>query len=198
MNLNVIDKIKSSIKKLTQEQKKIIYLGIIILFSLFFFWFFIYAPQGKKLALIKNSLRQADTQIAQIHSIIAGRDLAQAVIELKTSLNESTGKLPSDEEGIIDSLSKNARKLNIEIKNIVPSGKRSLADKIPGYAIAELPISLNLVCEFKALGEYLHILSHKLPVLIHLRQLDIKGKGEGRTDLDIALSVLAYLSKEKD
>lgn len=198
MNLISLDIIKGGIRKLTTEQKKIICIGMILLFFFLFFWIIVYAPEGKKFALTRNRLRQAEAQIARIHSIIKGKDLGRAVIGLKANLDKTTGKLPSQDQEAIYSLSKCAKRLNIEIKGVAPSSKRLLPDKISGYNIEELPVSLSLTCEFKALGEYLNTLTNNnSPVLIRIKQLDIKGKGEGRADLDVTLSILAYLSKEK-
>ncbi len=192
-----IEKIYNRIKKPTKEQKKIIYISAIVLVCLLIFWIFVYGPQARSFAAIKRKLQQAESGIAQIMSIAGGRDLAEAVRGLKTNLVKVTGKLPATEQVVIYNLSETARKLKIEVKNIIPSGKRLLENKISGYDMEELPISMNLVSDYRLMGEYLDILRNNFPVLICVRQLDIKGKGEGRTDLDVALQISAYLSREK-
>lgn len=193
-----IEKIYNRIKKLTKEQKKIISLSAMVLVFLLIFWIFIYAPQARSFTAIKQELKQAEAQIAEIMSMTAGKELTQAFKDLKTDLVKISGKLPSGEEAVIYNLSESARKLGIEVKNIIPSGKRLLENRVSGYDIEELPISMNLSSDYRAMGEYLNMLRNRFPVLVKVRQLDIKGKGEGRTDLDVALQILAYLSREKE
>lgn len=185
------------IKNLSREQKKIIYISAVGLVFLFSFLVFVYGPQSRKFAAIKRELSQTENQIKEIMSIVGGRDLPQAVRDLKTRLTNTASKLPSKEDVVISNLSENAKKLNLEVKNIIPANKQLLGNRITGYIIEELPISLSLVGDYRALGEYLNILRNNSPILIRVRQLEIKGKGEGRSDLDIALQISAYLSREK-
>lgn len=193
----VIERIYKGIKNLSKAQRKIIYISAVVLISLLIFWIFVYGPQSRKFAKIKLKLTQAENQIAEILRLTAGKDLVVAVTELRTNLTKVTAELPAEDEDVIYNLSENAKKLKIEVRNMAPSGRRLLANKIPNYDIEELPISMNLVCEYRVLGEYLNILRNSFPVLIRVRQLDIKGKGEGRTDLDVTLQVSAYLAHEK-
>lgn len=192
-----IGKIFNRIKKPTKEQKKIIYIGLIVLFSLLSFRFFVYGPQAKRFALMKKELTRTEAQIAEIKSIAEGKDLSQAVKELKIELMQVKSKLPPREEIVIQNLLESAKKLKIEVKNITPSSKRLLEARVGGYDIEELPISMSLVCEYRVLGEYLNILRNSFPILVRLRRLDIKGKGEGQINLDITLQISAYLSRKK-
>lgn len=185
------------IKKLTKEQKKIIYISLVVLTFFFSFWIFVYGPQTRKFTSIKEELTQTEARTAEILSIAKGRDLAQAIRDLKINFIEVMGRFPGGEEMVIYNLSETAKKLKIEVKNIVPSTKQLLENKITGYDIEELPISLNLVSEFRSLGEYLNILRNNFPVLIRVRDLDIKGNGEGRALLEVALQISAYLSGQK-
>lgn len=196
MNLKIVN-ILDRLKKLTNEQKKIIYISAIMALFLFFFWTFVYNPQSKKFSTIKRELTEAEQQIAQIMSIAAGRNLADAVGELNKNLMEVTSMLPAEETTVISSLSQAARRLKIEVKNIIPSGRQVLENKVSGYVIEELPISMSLICEYRVLGEYLNILRNKFPVLVRVKQLDIKGKGEGTPNLDISLQIVTYLAKPK-
>lgn len=196
MNLN-IGKALDRLKKLTSEQKKIIYISVIMALFLFFFWAFVYNPQSKKFAAIKRELTETEQQIAQIMSIASGRNLADAVGELNKNLVQVTSMLPAEETTVISSLSQDARRLRIEVKNIIPSGRQVLENKVSGYVIEELPISMSLICEYRVLGEYLNILRNKFPVLVRVKQLYIKGKGEGTPNLDISLQLVTYLAKPK-
>jgi Tfp pilus assembly protein PilO len=184
-------------KNISGEQKKIIYISAVGSIFLFSFLVFVYGPQSKKFSAIKKELSQTENQIKEIMGIVGGRDLPEAVRELKTDFIKITAKLPPKENMIISGLSENAKRLNLEVRSISPSGGHLLANAIPGYDIEELPVSLNLVGDYRALGEYLHILRDNPPILIRVRQLEIKGKGEGRSDLDVALQICAYLSRKK-
>ncbi|MDD5005482.1 MAG: hypothetical protein PHS93_03140 [Candidatus Omnitrophica bacterium] len=181
--------------KLTKEQKKIIYLGLIAVVFLFLFWFFVYMPQTRRLASIKNELASVESQIAEIIRITEGRELTEAVKDFNTQIIEGANILSFKQEDIISSLLQEARNFKIDVKSITPLARKSLENKIPGFTIEELPISMVLSGEFRDLGEYLNILKNRFPVLIKVRQLDIKGNGEGRAILDATLQISAFLSK---
>lgn len=182
---------------MTREQKRIIYLGALTLAFIFLFWFLVYAPQGRRFASIKRRLAEVEGQIARIQSIAEGGDLAGAISGLRLRLTKISKILPKEETAAIYSLSEAARKLNIQVKNIAPSAKLLIEDKIAGSDLEELPISIVLVSDYRALGEYLSILRNNVPVLIRFNQLDIQGKGEGHAGLDATLQVSAYLLREK-
>lgn len=184
-------------KTLSKEQKKIICITAITAIALVFLWSFVYAPQLKRLNSIKEQLKDTDSAIAEVMRFTHGRELSMAIKDLNEQLEEITGILPHTEEGVINNLSESARKSKVEIKNLSFGLKEASEKKIPGYDIEELPISMNLVCEYKSLGEYLNDLRRKIPVLVEIKQLNIKGNGEGRVNLDVFLQISAYLSKEK-
>lgn len=183
-------------KKLAQEQKKFIYIASTVAFLLLIFWIFIYLPQSRRLSSIKERLNGVEAQIAQINRIIEGRDLREIMEGLNNQLKGIYGKLPPRFDDVVDDLSEDARKLNIEVKNINFLNKELLKDVIPGYEIEKLPVVMNLVCEYNALGDYLDVLRTKFPVVLRAKQLDIKGKGEGQPRLDVDLQILAYLARE--
>lgn len=196
MNIKM-ENINKAMGNLTKEQKKIICVTAVILAFLFSFWFFIYAPKKKEFSSIKSSLLEAESQIKAIMDIVEGRDLALATRDLRKTLIEVSSKLPKGEDVAIYNLSEQARNLGIEVKNISPLARKPLEERISGYAIEEFPISINLVSEFKAFGEYLLILRNNFPVLVRVRAFDINGRGEGETSLDINLQLSAYLSSTK-
>ncbi len=193
-----ISKIERSIKLLSEEQKKIIYVGLGGLAVLLLFWIFIYIPQNKKMNALKSSLTDIETQISDITSVAAGKDLAQVMKELKTNSARVINKLPTQDEVVIYNLSDAADKLHIEVKSITPSAAKALEGAIPDYEVMELSITMNLLCEFKALGQYLTMLrSDDFPVFVHVRQINIKGNGEGQLYLDVNLQLSAYLAKKR-
>ena len=182
-------------KKLTREQIKIIYISAVVVVFLLIFWLFVYGPQSRRLASIKRELANSEAQIAQITNLIGEKELIQAVKEYKIELNSLTSKLPSREEDVIYNLSEQARDLGIEVRNIIPSQKQLVDSGVEGYNIEELPISMNLSCEFQKIGEYLNILRDKFPVLVRVWQLNITTRGAGQVILDVSLQISAYLTR---
>ena len=183
--------------QLTKEQKKIIGMGVGIVIFFVLFWSFIYLPCKREVTVMKEQLSLAQGQIRQINELIGENELVQVVTDLKTNFNSLKSKFPDRDEAIIGYLSQEARNLNIEIKNITISSKESVEHKISNFDMEKLYLSINLVCEFKDLGEYLNILRNESPVLVKVNTLDINGRGEGKPNLDVSLQISAYLSKRK-
>jgi len=180
--------------EMTKEQKKIIYISLIAFIFLISFWVFVYRPQSRKLISIKKELAKAESQIEEITKLVNEEDLAQNFREYESRFNDLVSCLPSGEEDVIDNLSKTARGLKIEVRKLIPS-QRILLDNGLSYKIEELPISMNLVCEFNVLGEFLNILKNDFPVLIKLRQIEIKSGKDHDFNLDVSLEISAYLSE---
>lgn len=184
-------------KKLSREQKKIIYVALVVLAFFILFWVIIYLPQSRRLIDIKNRLIGTEGEISQINKIAEGKPMQEAIVELNLKLSRVVAMLPSKEEDIIKVLSEEAKKLKIDIPVMDPEdAAESLAVQIPGLRIKELAISMKLVCEYKALGQYLEILRNKLPFLVKVRQLTINGVGEGNLNLNVDLKISAYLSEQ--
>ena len=183
-------------KKLSKEQQKIIYISLGSIVFLLLFLFLVYLPQSRKLSLIKQSLSSTERQIVEITNITQGRDLFEVVSKLTKDLNVMALKLPIRQEVVMNYLSDNARKYGVDVKNIVLGEKRPIDDKIPGYSIAVMPISMVVVADFRSLGNYLNSLTNDYSLLIVLERVEIKGDGQGRTNLDANLKINAYFSSE--
>lgn len=184
-------------KKISRRQIKIIAAGLIVLVSFICFWVFIYSPQGKKLDSIKKELTFTESQIAEINKITQGKELSMAVEKLNNQLISISDFLPFNQEEVISNLSNKAREFKIEINSIVPQKKSLLEDKVKGYIIEQLPISMNMLCELRDLGRYLGALRDDFPYSVRVKNLEIKGQGEGKPVLDISLEIIAYLSKSR-
>lgn len=182
-------------KTISKEQLKILAAGLIIIVAFFCFWAFIYTPQSKKLNSIKSELTLIESQIAEINKITQGQDISLAVKELNSQLISTASNLAASQEEVISNLSNKARLLKIGIKSIVPQEKLLLENKVAGYIIEELSISMSLQCEFRDLGRYLDLLRNNFPYLTRVKSLEVKGEGEGKPILGIALEIVSYLSK---
>lgn len=182
---------------LTKEQQKIIYVSLVVFAFFACFWIFIYGPQSRRLAALKADLAQTEGQIAEISRLASGGDLVEAVKALKISLNDATSQIPGEDEVVIQNLLAVAKNLRIEVNNISPAGIKPVEGGVAGYNISELPISMRLSCDYRTLGEYLYMLRKDFPVLVKLRQLEIRGSGEGQINLEINLQLSAYLASQK-
>lgn len=182
--------------KITKEQKKILYISVIVLVSFVLYLSLIHKPQGRKLLDIRKDLASTENQIADILNLAKGDELTVAVKKLKTDLDKAHSQFPQGEEKVIRRLSDEASRLKIKVKNITSSGAKTLDGEVGGRNIDELFISMNLSCEYRQIGDYLDALINNFPILIKVSQLEIKGVGEGVPELDIDLKLSAYLSKE--
>lgn len=182
--------------RLTKAQKNIILLSILAVIFLLCFWIFVYLPQQKRLSSIHKEISYIDTQIAQINEMTGGSDLTEALSDFNARIRDMSAIFSSNDEEVIGSLSKEAKKLKIEIESIKPLEKQPVKDLDPSLNIEELPIAMQLSCEFKDLANYLKILREEFPVLIKMKRLEVKGGGEGKDLLSVNLDISAYLSKQ--
>ncbi len=188
---------QQGLKKLTQEQIKIIYISAAALLILFLFWILLYAPQTRRFATIKKEISSAESQIKDIEALIQGRELTEVARELNIKFNKLTGMILSEEkdEEVIDNLSQDARKFNIEVRDIRPSSRVLFKYQVAGLNLVELPISMSLICESRNLGRYLQALRHDFPILVKFRRIEIRSDCEGCHQLNVNLDISAYLSK---
>jgi type II secretory pathway component PulM len=183
-------------KELTKEQKKIISIAAIVLVFIVLFWSFVYLPQSRKLGAIKEELRNADAQIAEINRLTQGRDLTEVVTQLNKQLDKTDDILPAHEDTIVNFLSQSARSLGIDVKNMNVSERKVTDVYVAGRRVEELPVSMNIASDFKSIGEYLNILRDSSLVLVRVREIDIKGNGLGHPELNASLQITAYLLPE--
>jgi len=185
------------LKKLTKEQIKIIYISGVALGLLLLFWVLLYAPQARKFSTIKHEISVAESQIKDIEALIQGRELTEVARELSVEFNKLSGMILSEEkdEEVIGNLSQDARKFNIEVRDIKPAPRVLLKYQVAGLNLIELPISMSLVSESRSLGKYLRDLRNDFPVLLRFRRIEIRSDCEGCHRLNVDLDISAYLSK---
>ncbi len=183
--------------ELTKEQKKIIYIGVILAASLVLFIFFIYAPQQRKLRQIRTELSRTEAMVRQIHQLTAGRDLKEAVKDLNLELKNVSAKLLIQEASLINNLTSQAKAPRIDIRDLDPGDKILLPNKAIGYDVYELPLAMNITGEYREIGEYFGRLSDDFPALIRINKVYISGKGSGNVNLSASVNLSAYLLKEQ-
>jgi len=183
-------------KELTKEQKKIIYLASVIAVSLILFWAIIYTPQKRRLIEIKRKLFVTEAEIEQITRFAQGKPLAEAAKELNLRLQQASA-IFIEKEDIIKFLSENAKQFKIDIRHVDPGEAVTLPVDIAGYTIKELPVTIEMNCECKALSEFLDNLRNNSPYLSGVRRLDIRGTVDSGPILQIKLEVSFYLSERR-
>lgn len=190
-----IEKFSLMISRIVREQNKYIYIGLIIFFLLFCFWFFIYLAEARRFNRIRSESALIENRIEEILSIAKGKNLALAIQGLRVDLTNLRNKLAAGDEAVIYNLSEAAKKSRLTVRSINRGSKQLLENKIPGYIVEELLVSLNLSGEYKEIGEYLRNLKEDFPLLVQVKQIEMKGKGEGQDDLEATLQVGAYLCR---
>ena len=182
-------------KALTKRQQKIIYSGVIVAVTIIVVLFFVYLPVKAKLEGIKKELADVESQIAALNELSHGRELADVVSEFTVQSKDMSDLLPSREEEVVRALSEKARNAGIVIQNIVPSEKIAFDKHIAGLEIEKQKISMDLVCNFRMLAEYLHMLRNEFPFLVSIEALTVEGQGEGKRDLLVSVRLSANLVK---
>lgn len=190
-----IEKFSLALSRLVREQNRIVYIGLVIFFILFCLWFFVYLAEARRFNRVRSESALIESRIDEILSIARGKNLALAIQGLRVDLTNLRNKLATGDETVIYNLSEAAKKSRLEVRSINRGAKQLLENRIPGYVIEELLVSLNLSGQYKEIGEYLKTLRDDFPILLRVKQLEIKGKGEGQEDLEIGLQVGAYLCR---
>jgi len=195
MKLKLND-IPSIIRNLTKEQRKIIYIALIV--SIFFLLLIIlvYLPQAKRLSSLKKKIAETETQIDQIMSVAKGRDLATVAKELRENLTKTVSKFPKGEDIVVAKLTDAAEdQVKLIVQDVTPGARQAIPEKVLGLNIDELTLTMSFSGEYRAIGEFLDILRGDFPVYIRVRSIEITGKGEGKTLLDCTLQLSAYLRR---
>jgi len=183
-------------KKLTKQQIKIIIASAVGVFCLLLFWVVFYLPYSNSVKKVKKELLVVSAEIKEIQGLAEGRDFTQVVKDFNINLNKLRKYLPAQDDTVVQALAGKARELRIDVGSLTLSSKRLLEDKIAGFSVEEVPIDMELTCNFITLGKYLAALSDNFPVLIKINALSVISKGEGRTKLKINLNVSGFLAKE--
>jgi len=189
------EKISPALNRLTKAQKKIIAISALALLALNIFWFMVYLPQSRKLTNLKKQLSSAESEIESIRSIAKDRELGVVVGELKTNLSQLKSKFPLDDDALIYQLSDSAKKAGIDVGNVDPQDKNQVAT-VAGLTIYELPVTLELSCDYRTLGEYMSYLQNGFMYLVKIKDVSIIGQGRGNPKLNITMHILTYLAKQ--
>ena len=166
---------------ITQSQKNIIIISAAVLFVFLLFWVFLYFPSSKEISGLKSELILTQQQIQGIEMLLSGsQSRDEAIRILKARQLYLSNKFPQQEEESLRLIPEIARKMNINIVSLQPglrsefldaSGKQVIID---GKTANYLPITLEVVCFYKDMVNYLTELKNILPAFISVVSLNIE------------------------
>jgi Tfp pilus assembly protein PilO len=179
------------------KQSKIFLEAFVIISIIAAVFVFMYWPQKRKADTLHDTIARLSKETIEIKSTAdEGQSLQEVMSFLEKQLGYLEQRFPPREEHIIKDISRLANEFGIEIVSISPKEKKAVEgfQKIEGNVCFELPITLNINCDFKALIDYLQELSVNSTPLITINQVSIaRATGIGRSGLQINLDLSAYL-----
>ncbi|MFA4992492.1 MAG: hypothetical protein WC571_00825 [Candidatus Omnitrophota bacterium] len=165
---------------INENQKKIIIMSAAGLFIFLLLWVFLYFPSNREITRLKRELALTQRQIQGIEILLAGsKSRDEAIYSLKQRQQYLDSKFPQKEEESLRIITEVARKMNISVVSLQPglraefldeSGKQVLID---GRAVCYLPITIEVVCFYKDLVNYLTELKNVLPAFVSVSSLNI-------------------------
>jgi len=165
---------------ITQSQKNIIIISAAVLFVFLLFWVFLYFPSSKEISGLKNELILTQQQIQGIEMLLSGsQSRDEAIRILKARQLYLSNKFPQQEEESLRLIPEIARKMNINIVSLQPGLRSEFLDEagkqviIDGKTANYLPITLEVVCFYKDMVNYLTELKNILPAFISVVSLNI-------------------------
>lgn len=187
-------------EKMKSPQKKIIFIGLIVFFTLIIFWVFVYLPTQNTVSRVKKELLDIEAQILEIETIMSrGRSMQDNIGLLRERVRVLERKFPAKEEEGLRSLSDLADKLNIEIVSLKPAPKEEVLDAKSQKTIIEdkvcqkLAVSIEMKSNFKNLIRYITALKKSSPVFVTIDQLKINKDTLEGAKLNIVLDLSLYL-----
>lgn len=186
--------------KLDKTQKIIFLMALIVVVCITVFWLFIYNPAKAKMRRLKEEFNVIQSEIERIERVSGGEknlDIAyEKFYKRFLSLEE---RIPTDERSTLSLLSTEADRMDIEVSVIKPgkAKKGDLSISIDGRSLSEMPISMDIKCDYVTLGEYLNVLREELPTLISVDKVSINRAGaRDASNLNIGLNVILYMLTE--
>lgn len=187
---------------MTQAQKKIIFIALIIAIASLGLWFIIYLPAKTTLRQTQDEFLKAEGQIKEIEEILRRANTSvEAMKLLKEKYRRLDNKLSSRQEEAMKILSEPARRLNVEVISVSPRPQGVFVDKenqkisLEGKTCKVVPVSMGIRCFYKDLVKYIEALNQAAPVFITVEKILIKRDGPLTPRLDINLELnLYYLS----
>jgi len=185
--------------ELNKTQKLIFLMAFIIFIVIFILWLFVYSPTRAKANVLKEELDAIRLDIRDITRIAGGqKNMDVAYKKFHEKLKELNRIIPTEEKSALSLLSKIADEMGIKILIMRPGGaaESQIDLEIKGKLIVEMPMSLELKCDYKTLGEYLNRIRTELPVLVVVNEVKMSRLAEGgNTYLKANLNLRLFMLK---
>ncbi len=181
--------------KISKEQQMISIISGIFIGALLIFLIFIYFPAHKKLQEMKREIAQIEADLATFESLRGGRDMGETIRRLESELTALMRTASVSQEKAIKEISETAREQKLEVKNLIVAEKRPYPQGALGFAIDEVPITMNVTGGYRQLGEFLIRLYDGFPVLVRVVRIAISGKGSVSTALEANLQLVVYVKR---
>ncbi len=164
--------------------------------------FLLLFPAAMRMKRLDRELAAAAGEIAGVEAVFGGAEsLGREVFRIQQELAGVEKKVYSREKpaGIVNLISAEARRMNVEIVSLRPEEPKTALDEkgnpltLDGRAARILPLRLELEGTYENLGDYLAGLEQKLPVLFTIDglTLEMKNAEELRLRANVLLSACA-------
>lgn len=192
---------KKFLEYITVHQKDIVIMLSAIILTFLVFLFFIYSPKKRQMKAIEIKFKDVEKEIEKIESIAGGADkIDVSLSEFNRQLKDIDKKLPKSEETAIKELSAFASKSGIEVISIKQQNikKGSVQPETADFQYMELPITMDVKCAYRNLGEYLRILQEEFPTLVLIKHVSIlKAKPNEETSPGLTARLLVFICMSK-
>ncbi|MCF7908234.1 MAG: hypothetical protein K9L86_05145 [Candidatus Omnitrophica bacterium] len=190
-----------SLNQITQSQKKIIIITVIVLLAFIIFWSLIYSPSRKKVAALKLELANIEKEVSDIEKIaLEAGSLEKGITLLKERFSALEGKFPVKEEEALSKISDLARQSNISIISFKPGAKQAvLQGKKEALAIGQricqsILVAIEINCTYTELVQYIERLRSELLALVTVERIEIiKDSSAKDRKLKVSLDFKIYL-----
>lgn len=183
----------------TQAQKKIIFIALVMVLSFSLFLLLVYLPTKSRAERLRSELSDLEAQIKAAESYTLGaRSPEEGVKLLKERYRYLDSKLPLNYAQALAMIPELARRLNIEVlssNNTAPAqfiDKAGLRMEIEGRSCSLISVSMDLKCSYKDLVRYLDALKKVVPVFITVERLSVQRENQLSARLNVKLSLNIY------
>jgi len=187
--------------ELNRTQKIIFLMAFIVAISISVLWLFIYIPAQNEMREVKEGLSFLKSEIVRIERVAGGeKNLDIAYERFYKRYKDLEERIPTEERSTLSMLSTQADKMGIDVLGIKPgkARKSKIPIEIKGMAVSEMPISMNIRCDYIGLGEYLNVLRKELPTLITVNNISIDRPAKrDAVDLSVLLNITLFLLVEE-
>lgn len=185
---------------LSRSQQNIFLMAFMVFLCLAVFWAFIYDPAKKKVDSLKGELGVIQAEIDKIESISGGeKSLDEAYKKLYSRYAALEDELTKEAGSVLSILSSEADRMDIEVLMIKPEKARpsKIPVKIEERSLVEMPISMNLRCDYITFGEYLRLLSENMTSLVRINKIGMSKSIEHEGAVDIWLNITLYMLRQE-